>query len=71
MNLKELDQFRLADAIKFHDELNPALFHDTYLDSSVREQLLDIAEDFMEHLGINNIDVKDITLSGSLSLIHI
>lgn len=31
----------------------------------VREQLLHIAEDFVEHLGIQNIDVADITVSGS------
>lgn len=66
MNIKEFEEFRLADAIKFHDSLNPKLFDlDEKLHEPVRKQLLVIADDFIEHLGINSIDVVDITLSGS------
>jgi hypothetical protein len=65
MNLKELDSFKLSDAVKFHNELNPALFDDEHLDPEVREQLLIIAEDFMDHLGISDLDVKDIVITGS------
>ena len=65
MNLKEFDEFRLSDAISYHNKLNPALFNNTVLDSDVRESLLIIAQDFMDHLGVNDIDIKDITLSGS------
>ena len=65
MNLKELENFKLTNAVQFHDELNPAIFRDEHMIPAVRDRLLEIADDFMEHLGVNNIDVKDITLSGS------
>lgn len=65
MNLQELDSFKLSDAVKFHDELNPALFSGDTMRPEVRAQLLLVAEDFIEHLGISNLDVKDVTISGS------
>lgn len=65
MNLKELDSFKLNDAVSFHDELNPAIFMGDTMKSKVRDQLLLIAQDFIEHLGINNLNVADITVSGS------
>jgi hypothetical protein len=33
--------------------------------SDVREKLLEIANEFIDYLGINNLDIDDITLSGS------
>lgn len=65
MNLKELDNFSLSDAIHFHNELNPAVFHGDHMRSEVRDQLLEIARDFVDHLGIQELDVADITISGS------
>lgn len=65
MKLNELDEFNLNDAVTFHDELNPALFTGSSLKPEVRSQLLTIAEDFLEHLGITDLDVEDITISGS------
>lgn len=65
MNLNELDNFNLNDAVYFHDKLNPALFGGDNLKDNVRTQLLLIAEDFIEHLGIPRLDIQDITLSGS------
>ncbi len=65
MNLRELDNFNLGDAVKFHDELNPAIFDGDYMKPEVRTQLLLIAEDFVDHLGINHLDIEDITISGS------
>jgi hypothetical protein len=65
MNLKELDSFKLHDAIYFHDELNHAIFAGDTMRDDVREQLLLIAGDFIDHLGLDNIQVMDITLSGS------
>jgi hypothetical protein len=52
MNLKELDSFRISDAISFHDKLNPKLWNNTKLRPEVKQQLLIIAEDFLEELGI-------------------
>lgn len=65
MQLTELESFRLSDAVHFHDELNPAIFQGDTMKPEVREQLLVIAEDFVEHLGIKHIDIEDITISGS------
>jgi hypothetical protein len=65
MNLKELYEFNLGDALHFHSRLNPAIFDGDTMNSEVREQLLLIAQDFIEYLGINHLQVEDITLSGS------
>jgi hypothetical protein len=65
MNLKELDSFRIADAISFHDDLNPNLWKGQNLRPEVKDQLLLIARDFLEELGVDDLDVKDITVSGS------
>ncbi len=65
MNLKEFDNFSMGDAIHFHEHLNPAIFKGDMMRQEVRTQLLLIAEDFIEHLGVNHIDVEDITISGS------
>ena len=65
MNLKELDSFKISDAITFHDKLNPKLFSGSKLRSEVSDQLKLIAEDFLEELGVSNLDVVDMTISGS------
>jgi hypothetical protein len=65
MNLKELDSFRISDAISFHDKLNPKLWNNNKLRPEVKQQLLIIAEDFLEELGISGLDVADMTISGS------
>jgi hypothetical protein len=65
MNIHELDSYDLGDAVKFNDQLNPRLWGaDEKLRPEVREQLLRIADDFREFLGIN-VEVQDITISGS------
>ena len=65
MDLKELDSFKMSDAVAFHDQLNPKLFHGQRLRPDVDEQLQVIAGDFLSELGIQDLDVKDITISGS------
>lgn len=65
MNLKELHSFKLSDAVTFHDKLNPKLWNGIKLRPEVREQLIKIAQDFLQELGVHDLDVKDITISGS------
>ena len=65
MNILELDSFNLADAVKFNDRLNPRLWSGNKMRPEVREKLLAIAADFKESLGLSDLDVKDITVSGS------
>lgn len=66
MNIQELDAYNLDDAVKFNERLNPRLWDRTeHLKPEVRERLLEIAEDFKEFLGIKDLDLQDITISGS------
>ena len=65
MNILELDSYNLADAVKFNKELNPKIWQGQAMRPEVREKLLAIAEDFKQFLGLNDIAVKDITVSGS------
>ena len=65
MDINELESYRLTDAIKFNDSLNPRIWgKDEKMLPEVRERLLAIADDFREVLGID-VEVKDITVSGS------
>lgn len=65
MNIQELNSFKLSDAIRFHDKLNPRLFRGMHLDPIVKKQLLIIAKDFISEMGVTSMHVKDITISGS------
>ena len=66
MNITELNSYNLADAVKFHRCLNPRLWaRDEHLLPEVKEKLLSIAEFFQEFLGVDDLKVKDITVSGS------
>ena len=66
MNITELDQYNLSDAVKFNQTLNPRLWDDReQMRPEVREALLRIAEDFREFLGVDDLQLKDITVSGS------
>jgi hypothetical protein len=65
MDIRELQSFQLSDAVKFHDHLNPKIFHGQHVRPEVEKQLKIIAGDFLEELGVNGLDVQDITISGS------
>jgi len=66
MNILELDSYNLDDAVKFNDHLNPKLWDSSeHLKPEVRDQLLKIANDFQEFLGVADLDLQDITVSGS------
>jgi predicted nucleotidyltransferase len=66
MNIHELATYNLDDAVKFHRRLNPVLWgRDEHLLPEVRDKLLRIAADFQEFLGVEDLKVKDITVSGS------
>ena len=66
MNFHELDNFNLDDAVKFHRRLNPRIWgSDEHLLPEVQEKLQAIAADFQEFLGVDDLRVQDITISGS------
>ncbi len=65
MNITELDSYNLQDAVKFNDQLNPVIWSGNKMKPEVRERLMTIAEDFKQSLGLTDLEVKDITVSGS------
>ena len=65
MDINELENYRLSDAVKFNNTLNPKLWQNEQLRPEVKQKLLAIADDFREFLGIDNLEVDDITISGS------
>jgi GNAT superfamily N-acetyltransferase len=66
MNINELDTYNLADAVKFHRRLNPRIWgRDEHLLPEVQDKLLAIATDFQEFLGVEDLNIQDITISGS------
>ena len=66
MNILELDSYNLADTVKFHNRLNPRLWDSSeHLLPEVKAKLMQVAQDFQEFLGVPDLGVKDITISGS------
>lgn len=65
MDIKTLESFKLSDAVKFHDDLNQKIFRGPRVQPIVKRQLLLIAQDFLNEMGIRDIEVEDITISGS------
>lgn len=55
----------LDDAIVFHQRLNPAIWADGDMKPEVREALLAMAAEFQDFLGLDELDLVDITVSGS------
>lgn len=54
-------------SFKVQNNLNPKFWKDNKLDSRIRIKLLDIADDFIEFLGVDWVKPKDIFITGSLS----
>jgi hypothetical protein len=59
MNLEELQ------AVETHKTLNPNLWDSHNLKPEVRSKLLEIAKHFVDFINIPNLDLTDITISGS------
>jgi hypothetical protein len=65
MNINDIENFSLDYAVKFHDELNQYLFDGDHMNPEVREQLIIIAQDFIDFMGITDLDVSDVVICGS------
>lgn len=59
------EKFNIEDAVSLHNTLNPKIWVKGKMRPEVRTALLDIADNFKSFLGIDDIEVKDITISGS------
>lgn len=55
----------LHDAIRFRKQLNPALFDDGDMKPEIRQALMTMAAEFQEFLGLEDLDLVDVTMSGS------
>ena len=51
--------------IPFHDTLNPVLWDNDQMKTEVRYKLMLIAKNFSQFLKVDNLNLRDITLSGS------
>ena len=65
MNILELEKFKIEDAINFHDEYNPLLFDGDKLKPVIKRQLNIITDDFIEYMGIPDLAVEDVIITGS------
>lgn len=65
MNLDELDNFKLTKAINFNIDLNPQIYIGDKMRPLVRKKLMEIADHFREFLGVQDIALIDIEVSGS------
>lgn len=54
-----------ADAVPYHNELNPLLWQDNKLKTEIRYKLLFIAKHFANFLNVPKLNLRDITISGS------
>tara|TARA_Y100000389_G_scaffold42432_2_gene37142 strand:+ start:630 stop:1679 length:1050 start_codon:yes stop_codon:yes gene_type:complete len=60
---KEID----LSGFKMNDELNPKVWDDEKMKPEVRKTLLKIADDYFESLGLVDVDIEDVTMTGSLA----
>jgi len=65
MDIQELENYNLADAVKFHNQLNPKIWEGQKMRPEVQAALLRIAQDFREFMGITDLALDDIRISGS------
>ena len=52
--------------IHYHDELNPLIWEGTELKTEIRYKLLAIAHHFAKFLNVPKLNLRDITISGSM-----
>lgn len=66
MYLREFTLEAMTDlAVVFHDTLNPVLWENDKLKTTVRYKILRVAQHFIDFINIPEINLRDITISGS------
>ena len=61
------DEFKPIKSFYLKDELNPKVWDRFEIKDEIRESLLQIANDFIDHLDLGDIEISDIMLTGSLA----
>ena len=71
LNEKEIESSNKSidlSGFKMQDELNPKIWDkEQKMKSEVRKTLLKIADDYFESLGLDGVDIEDVTMTGSLA----
>lgn len=60
-------QFEPIKSFHLKDSLNPEIWTDYKIDEDIREELIQIAEDYFDDMELHNVDLIDIILTGSLA----
>jgi predicted nucleotidyltransferase len=61
-------KFKPIKSFYLKDELNPKIWNEDFeLNSDVRENLLKLADDYIDHLKLDDIKIDDIIFTGSLA----
>lgn len=60
-------QFEPIKSFYLQDTINPEIWENDEIDEEIREDLLTIANDYMDTIDLDNVDIKDIILTGSLT----
>jgi len=58
---------KIGKVLTLNDTLQPAVWSEEGLNEKISEKLLQIAADFFEGLGLEDIEIEDITFTGSLA----
>jgi len=58
---------KIGDILTLNDTFEPRFWHDYLLDHQVKSKLLEIANDFFNDLDLKDVQIEDITLTGSLA----
>ena len=67
LEFNQESEFKPIKSFYLKDELNPKIWKDFEIDDDIREDLLKIANDYIEHLDMEEIEIEDILFTGSLS----
>ena len=65
MLLREFVEQHVSDAVMFHDELNPAFWENGKMKPIIRYKLLQVAMDFVKFIGIKELGLTDVIVTGS------
>ena len=65
MLLREFIEQSVSDAVVFHNELNPAFWEHGKMKPMVRYKLMQTAMDFVKFIGVKQLRLSDIIITGS------
>jgi len=60
-------QFEPLKSFRLQDELNPKVWDKDELDPKIKEELLKLADDYFNNLGLGNLELDDVIFTGSLA----